>query len=206
MLVIWGRANSINVQKVLWLCEELRIPYERKEAGMAFGIVNTPEYRALNPNGLVPTIVDDGFVLWESNAILRYLGRKHGLGTLAPSDPQAFAIADQWLDWHVSTLWPVMRPLFWAVVRTPPEKRDPAVIEDARQKCAAAFAILDARLGAVPYVAGDALTIADIALGTGVWRWFGVPIEHPPLPNLKRWFDRLSERPAYRRIVLQPLS
>jgi glutathione S-transferase len=206
MLVIWGRANSVNVQKVLWCCEELRVPYERKDAGMAFGVVNTPEYRALNPNGLVPTIVDDGFVMWESNAIVRYLARKHGTGSLAPSDPRWLAMADQWMDWLSSTLWPGLRPLFWGLVRTPPEKRDNAAIEAARQQSAAACTILDAQLASRAYVAGDAFTMADIVLGTAIWRWYGVQAERPPLGHLQRWFDRLSERPAYVRIVRQPLT
>jgi glutathione S-transferase len=206
MLVIWGRSNSINVQKVLWCAEELGVPYQRHDAGLAYGVVNTPEYRAMNPNGLVPTIEDDGLVLWESNAIVRYLAAKHGAGTLWPDDPKTRARADQWLEWHSTTFWPAMRPLFLGLVRTPPERRDPKVIEDARQQCGAALTILDRHLASNAYVAGEAFTAGDIALGTGVWRWFALPIERIALPNLQRWFDALAARPAYRTIVMHPLT
>src|SRR5215210_9544373 len=112
MLTLWGRVNSINVQKVHWCLEELGLAYDRIEAGREFGVVDTPEYRRMNPNGLVPTIEDDGFVLWESNAIVRYLARKHRAGALVPEEASRLALADQWMDWQVSTLWPAIRPLF----------------------------------------------------------------------------------------------
>jgi glutathione S-transferase len=157
MLVIWGRNSSVNVQKVLWCCEELALPYRRIDAGGAFGIVGTPEYRRLNPNGLVPTIDDDGFVLWESNAILRYLAAKHPAGTLWPADPAARAAGDQWMDWSATTFWPAIRPLFLGLIRTAPDKRDPKVLEDSRRATADALAILDAHLASRDYVAGKNL-------------------------------------------------
>jgi glutathione S-transferase len=206
MLVIWGRANSINVQKVLWCCEELRVPYERRDAGLAFGVVDTPEYRKLNPNGLVPTIEDDGFVLWESNAIVRYLAAKHGLGAVQPADLQARARADQWMEWHVTTYWTALRPLFMGLVRTPPEQRDARAIEQARRSTGEVLGILDAHLQTHRFVAGDAFTMGDIPLGCGIWRWLGLPIERPALPNVQRWFDALAERPAYRQVVMHPLT
>lgn len=206
MLLIWGRANSVNVQKVLWCCEELGVPYERRDAGMAYGVVDTPAYRALNPNGLVPTIDDDGFVLWESHAIVRYLAARDAEGTLWPVDAQARARADQWMDWNVSTLWPALRPLFLGLVRTAPEQRDPKTLDAARTHTAKVLAILDAALAARPYAAGDGLTTADIVLGCSVWRWLALPIERPPLVHLQAWFDRLAQRPAFRRIVMHPLS
>jgi glutathione S-transferase len=143
MLVIWGRNNSINVQKVLWCCEEISLPYERIDAGGAFGVVNTPQYRKLNPNGMIPTIVDDGFVLWESNAIVRYLAEKHGTGTLWPEDRKVRAEADKWMDWKQTTFWPALRPLFMGLIRTPPEKRDPKALEHLRR---ATLTIVDAHL------------------------------------------------------------
>ena len=206
MLVVWGRANSVNVQKVLWCCAEMGLAYERKDAGGPFGIVNTPEYRRMNPNGLVPTIVDDDLVLWESHAIVRYLAARHSPGGLCPADQKARAVADQWMDWHVSTLWPALRPLFLGLIRTPPEQRDLAGIESARKKCAEALEMLDHRLTATEYVAGDTFTMADIALGCGVWRWMALPIERPSLPSAQRWFDMLARRPAFKEIVMQPLS
>ena len=120
MLKIWGRTNSINVQKVLWCCAELNLPFERIDAGMAFGVNNTPEYKAMNPNALVPVINDDGFILWESHAIVRYLARKHGNGTLCPAGAQDYADADRWMDWQLSTIAEPMRIAFWGLIRTPP--------------------------------------------------------------------------------------
>ena len=206
MLVVWGRKNSINVQKVLWCCEELGMPYERREAGGAFGVVNTPEYRRLNPNGLIPTIEDDGFVLWESNVIVRYLARKSGSGALLPADARQAALADQWMDWHVSTFWPAIRVLFLGLVRTPVEQRDNAALEASRKSTLDALRIVDAWLQDRAYLAGDAFSMADIPLGAGVWRWMALPIERPELANVKRWFDALAKRRAYAEIVMQPLS
>ena len=206
MLVIWGRTNSINVQKVLWSCEELALEYRRVDAGGAFGIVNTPEYRTLNPNGLVPTIEDDGLVLWESNAIVRYLAAKHPAGGLWPANVRTRGLADQWLDWSHTTYLPALRNMFHGLVRTAPEQRDMAAIEESRVATAAALEIVDAHLAAHEYLVGDAFTIGDIAMGCGVWRWLSLPIEHPGLPNVRRWFDRLSLRPPYRKAVMLPLT
>ncbi len=206
MLVIWGRGNSVNVQKVLCFCEEAGLAYERIDAGGAFGVVNGAHYRALNPNGLVPTIDDDGFVLWESNAILRYLAAKHAAGGLWPADPRARARADQWMTWHDTTFWPAIRPLFFGLVRLPPEQRDKAAEEASRQQAADALARLDAHLATSEYAAGGAFSVADIALGAGVWRWMALPIERPALRHLQRWFDALAQRPAYRKAVMQPLT
>jgi glutathione S-transferase len=206
MLVFWGRNNSINVQKALWCCEELAAPYRRIDAGGAFGVVNTPAYRKLNPNGLVPTLDDDGFILWESNAIVRYLAAKHGAGSLWPADPQQRAAADQWMDWQVSTFAPAFRDLFWGLVRTPAAERDLGAIESSRLKTAQVLGIVDAHLESRSFLAGDSFTMGDIPLGCGVWRWMALPIERPPLPNLQRWFEALRTRPAYAKIVMHPLS
>ena len=206
MLVVWGRKNSINVQKVLWSCEEMKLGYERIDAGLAFGVVNTPQYLRLNPNGLVPTIDDDGFVLWESNAIVRYLTAKHAAGSLWPEDLALRASADRWMDWQLSTYWPAIRALFMGLVRTPPEKRDPHALEESRVKTAEVLRVLDAHLATHEYIAGDEFTMGDIPLGCGVWRWMALPIERPPLPNVQRWFDVLTQRPAYQKIVMHPLS
>ena len=206
MLIIWGRDNSVNVQKVLWLCEELGMAYERRDAGLQFGVVNTPEYRALNPNGLVPTVDDDGFILWESNTIVRYLAAKHAEGGLWSNDPRARARADQWMDWSNTVFWPTIRPLFMGLVRTPAEKRDPAALEEHRVATVAMCKTLDAHLSRNAFMGGDSFTIGDIPVGCGVWRWMGLPVERPEMPNLQRWFDRLTERPAYRKVVMHPLS
>jgi glutathione S-transferase len=205
MLKIWGRSNSVNVKKVLWAAEELGVAYERIDAGMQYGVVDTPEYRRLNPNGLVPCIEDDGFVLWESHAIVRYLAARHGAGTLWPHHVRERADADRWMDWTFAFL-AAFRPVFWGLVRTPPEKRDVSAIDDARKKCAAMLEVADGVLAARKFLAGDTFTMGDIALGCHVHLWMRLPIERPAQPALTAWFERLGERPAFRRIVDIPLS
>jgi len=206
MLLLWGNADSVNVQKIMWCCEELGLAYRRVDAGRHFGVVNTPEFRRLNPNGLVPTIDDDGFVLWESNAILRYLAAKHAAGTLWPTAVRERALADRWMDWANSTLWPTMVPLFRAFMRTPEAQRNAAAIEGDRLETVEVLRILDAQLAATEFVGGDTFTMGDIAVGCAAWRWMALPIERPALPNLQRWFDSLATRPAYRRVVMLPLT
>ena len=175
MLKIWGRVNSVNVKKALWCLEELGLPYERIDAGLQFGVVNTPEYRKMNPTGLVPTVDDDGFTLWESHSIVRYLSAKHGAGTLCPSDPRARASAERWMDWAFS-FQAAMRSVFWGLIRTPPEKRDAKAIEEGRAKSAGLLPILEQALAAQPFVAGSSLTMGDIPIGCEVQRWMRVPI------------------------------
>ncbi len=206
MLRIWGRENSVNVQKVLWCCAELGLPYERLDAGGAFGVVDTPRYRALNPNGLVPTLEDEGFVLWESNSIVRYLAARHGAGTLWPEDPRARAQADCWMDWMNTVFWPAFRPLFWNLVRTPLEQRSAAEMETSRRGTAEVLARLEDHLAGHAWVGGDQFSMGDIPMGAAIWRWLGLPIERPETPHIQRWFDALSERPAYRATVLQPIT
>ena len=206
MLKIWGRTNSVNVKKVLWVAEELVLPYQRIDAGLHFGVNDTPDYRRMNPTGLVPTIDDDGFVLWESHAIVRYLAAKHGLGALCPSDLRKRADAERWMDWTHTFSREFQRPLFWPLVRTPPEKRDLQAIDEARRKCATLLAIPDSVLAERRYLAGDDFTMGDIPLGCHVQLWMRLPIERPEHRFLKAWFDRLCERPAFRKIVDLPLS
>ena len=206
MLVIWGRNNSVNVQKVLWCCEEMAVGYKRIDAGGAFGVVNTPTYRSLNPNGLVPTIDDDGFVLWESHAIVRYLAAKHAAGSLWPQDLKTRAEADRWMDWKHTTFWPAIRTLFMGLIRTAPEKRDLRAIEESRLKTVEVLGVVESRLKSTAYLAGDTFTMGDIALGCGIWRWMALPIERPALPNVQRWFESLTRRPAYQKVVMLPLT
>ena len=205
MLTIWGRLNSVNVKKALWAIEELGLQYHRIDAGLQFGVNKTPEYLKMNPTGLVPTIDDDGFVLWESHSIVRYLAAKHGAGTLWPTDLRVRADADRWMDWAFTFL-NAFRPVFWGVVRTPPEKRDMHAIEEGRKKCAELLAIPDQALAARPYLAGGAFTMGDIPLGCHVQLWMRLPIERPQHPNLTAWFNRLCTRPAFKKIVDIALS
>jgi glutathione S-transferase len=205
MLKIWGRTNSVNVKKALWAIEELGLKYERIDAGMHFGVTKTPEYRRMNPNALVPTIDDGGFILWESHAIVRYLAAKHGASSLWPTDLKVRADADRWMDWAFTFL-AAFRPVFWGLVRTAPEKRDMSAIQEAQQRCVELLAIPDGVLAGRPYLAGSAFTMGDIPLGCHVQLWMRLPIERPAHRNLKAWFDRLCARPAYRKIVDIPLS
>ena len=163
MLKIWGRTNSVNVKKALWALEELGVKYQRIDAGMQFGVNDTPEYRRMNPTGLVPTIEDDGFVLWESHSIVRYLAAKHGAGTLWPNDLRVRADAERWMDWAF-TFQAAFRTVFWGLVRTPAEKRDMNAIEEARKKCAGLLAIPGAALEGRQYLAGN-FGMGDIPRG-----------------------------------------
>jgi glutathione S-transferase len=206
MLKIWGRTNSVNVKKVLWAAEELGLQYERIDAGLHFGVNKTPEYLKMNPTGLVPTMEDDGFVLWESHSIVRYLAAKHGAGRLWPKELRSRADAERWMDWTYSFQRELQRPLFWALVRTPPEKRDPAAIEAARKTCAELLKIPERYLAERPYIAGNDLTMGDIPLGCHVQLWMRLPIDRPAQPALEAWFERLCQRPAFRKIVDIPLS
>jgi glutathione S-transferase len=201
---IWGRKTSINVQKVLWTCDELGIGYERLDAGGDFGGLAEPAYLALNPNGVVPVIADEGFVLWESNSIVRYLAATRGMGTLCPASPRERADAERWMDWQLCHLLPGMSPLFVGLVRTPAPARDAAAIEQGRQRAERAWRILDAQLEGRGWVTGSEFTMADIALGGFAYRWFALPIQRPELPHLAAWHARLSERPAYRTHVMIP--
>ena len=201
MLKIWGRCNSINVQKVLWCCAELALPFERIDAGMKFGVNNTPEYRSMNPNGLVPTINDDGFVLWESHAIVRYLARKNGLGSLCPADARQCADADRWMDWYATTVWPNLQPIFWNLVRTAPEQRNLPLVADLTKKVAAAMDLLNSHLANHSYVTGETFTMGDIPLGCALARWLNLPVERPAHAHLDAYYQRLQRRDAYRQWV-----
>jgi glutathione S-transferase len=207
-LKIWGRSNSVNVQKVLWCLSELDLAYERIDAGMAFGRNHDPDYLAMNPNGRIPTLVDEGFVLWESNSIMRYLVLAYGKGvSLYPEPPKVRAAVDRWLDWTLSTLQPVDRPVFWALVRTPVEQRDMAAIQKDADEEAQQWRVVDHQLAARRFIEGDDFTIADIALGAYARRWFGVEgIRKPQFSHLDRWFAQLSQRPGFKQFVAPPMS
>jgi glutathione S-transferase len=201
MVTVWGRVNSINVQKVLWALVELNVPYRRIEAGREFGVVTTPEYRRMNPNGLVPTIEDGDLVLWESNAIVRYLYAKYG----PPRTPERQAAADKWMDWTTSRVQPPMRTLFWGWIRPGPEGRDLAALEAARIQTADVLTIADDLLATQSYVAGAEFTMGDIPLGCFVNRWYALPVERPPRVHLEAWYGRLQERAGFREHVMLPL-
>jgi glutathione S-transferase len=204
MLTIWGRTNSSNLQKVVWCCAELGLEYERIDMAGPFGF--TPEYLALNPNKVVPTVDDDGFILWESNVIVRYLAAKHGHGTLYPADHKERAEADRWMDWQQTTLWAAMRPLFFGYVRTPEAQRDQAALAAAQRESEHVLAIFERYLADRAFVAGDRFTMGDIPAGIAIYRWFAMPLERPDFPHVARWYKSLTERPGYRTHVMHPLT
>ncbi len=208
MRQLLGRANSSNVMKVIWLLEELGLPYERSDVGGKFGGTDTAAYRAMNPNGVVPTLVEDDFTLWESNVILRYLAGAHPAGqAFWPADLRARANVDRWMDWQQTTLGPPMTPVFWGLIRTAPEQRDWAAINASAARLAALYDLLDHQLSTRDYVAGPAFTLCDIAIGVHAHRWFSFEgIDKPDQPHLRAWYDRLLARAAFAQHVAAPLT
>ena len=207
MLKILGRANSANVQKVTWACAELGVEFEREDYGGAFGKVGDPEYKELNPNSRVPTLVEDDFVLWESNAIVRYLAERHGQGSLCPSNARDKADADRWMDWQQTTVLGVMFPIFWGLVRTPEAERDLDAIENARTSGIGIWQILEDRLQGREYIVGDDLTMADIPVAIQCYRWLTLIDDRPSMPALEAWYERCSKRDGFQQHILSmPLS
>ena len=207
MLKIWGRKNSSNVRKPLWAAQELGLAYEAIDAGGAFGLVDTPEYRAMNPNGRVLVIEDDGFVLWESNTIVRYLMARHANGTpWYPADVQARASAEKWMDWTTSSFAGPFRTVFWGVLRTPPAQQDWSAIKAAIKECEALLAMADQALASQPYLSGAEIGMGDIPLGSFIYAWFEMPIERTHQPHLQAWYARLKQRPAYQQAVMTALT
>jgi glutathione S-transferase len=206
MLKIWGRTTSSNVQKVLWCCAELGIEYERVDLGGPFGGNQDPEYLAMNPNGLVPTIKDGDLILWESNTICRYLATTHRGERLYPTAPVARSRVERWMDWQLSSVGPPMGTLLFGLIRTKPEQRDHAAIEAARRKALAAWTIVEYELEGRPFLAGQELSLAEIALGTLVYRWHAFSIERPLLKNVRAWYDRMRERPGFKTHIEIPIT
>lgn len=204
MIRILGHEASLNVRKVLWCCDELGLAYEREDYGGPFGRNDTPEYRALNPNGLVPTLLDGDLAIWESNTILRYLAGRYGGAPLYDPDPGRRSLTERWMDWQLSVVQPPMGVLFINLVRLPPEQRDDTAVARGRDLFAQAMTLLDRALAssdAGPYIAGPDLTLGDIPLGLAVNRWFTLDIAREDLPALAAYYETLQRRPAYRRHV-----
>ena len=203
MLKVWGRKTSVNVQKVMWAVGELGLAHQRFDYGGEFGKLDTPEYIQLNPNRLVPTIDDNGFVLWESSAIVRHLAQRYGRGTLSPSDEQTFAKADAWMDWALSSLYgDIISTCFIQLVRTPASERNTELVEAAAKRAGEKLAILNRQLTGRTFIMGDQITIADIAIGVLMYRYFNLAIPRPPLANVEVWYKRLTQRPAYEAHVM----
>jgi len=205
MLTIWGRANSANVKKVLWIAEELDLAYRRIDAGGAFGGLETAEYRAMNPMGLVPVLQDGDLTLFESNVIVRYLAARYGVGSLWIDDPATRATAEMWMDWN-HTLGFVLRDAIFGLLRTPPEKRDHAAIERSVAEGARLVAIAAAALDRSPWLSGADFGIGDIPFGSYFHTWKALPIAHADHPALDDWYARLLRRPGYAKVVAIPVT
>ena len=207
MRQLLGRNNSSNVMKVIWLLEEMGLPYDRKDVGGKFGGNDTAGYRTMNPNGVVPTLVEDGFVLWESNAILRYLAASsHESGNAFwPRDLKARANVDRWMDWQQTTLGPPMSVVFWGLIRTEAAKRDMPAIHKASARLGELYGFLDKVLAGSDFIGGASLSLCDMAIGVHAHRWFSFEgIERPDHPHLQAWYDRLSARPTFKQHVSAP--
>ncbi len=207
MLKIWGRKNSSNVRKVLWAAHELGLAFESIDAGGAFGVVDQPEYRAKNPNGLVPMLEDGELTLWESNAIVRYLCAQYGAEQgWYLDDPRQRALADKWMDWTTSALAGPFKPLFWGLLRTPEDQRDWSAINAAHKQCAHLLSMADQTLATQPYLSGERIGMGDIPLGSFAYAWFEMPVERPSMRHLEAWYECLKQRPAYQAAVMTALT
>ena len=205
-LKIWGRLSSINVKKAVWTAQELGLDFQRTEAGGVHGIVKTPEYLRLNANALVPVMEDDGFVLWESNVIVRYLCAKHSMGQMYPADLHERFDAERWMDWQQTTFNPASRSGFWQLIRTPAAEQNQAVIAQSNAAVEALMATLDAHLAGHSFMVGEAFSMADIPLALEVHRWFGLPQTRQTRPNIERWYSTLQARPATLGVLDMALS
>ncbi len=206
MLIIWGRLNSVNVQKVVWAAAECGVAYERRDAGMAFGINKTAEYLAKNPNGLIPLVEDGETVIWESHAIVRYLAAKYAIGTLWAVDPAIRSLADRWMDWAATSFNPAINPAFHGLVRTAPEARNMAAITAAVELTEQRMALLDVHLGKQAHLAGEDFTMAELALGPFIHRWLNMPVSRQPRPHVARWYKGLMARPASAAALTLPVT
>ncbi len=204
MLKVWGRLNSLNVQKAMFCILETGVPFERANAGMEHGVVQTDEYKAMNPNSVVPTIVDEGFTLWESNVIVRYIAAKHSTGVLWPVDPRERADSDRWMDWQQTTFNPPLTAVFWQKVRNGAKHADEMAQAVARLD--KALAILEATLARREWMGGKAFNMADCVIAPGVHRYLNLPGERPSWPHIERYYKQLMQRPAARQLLILPLT
>jgi glutathione S-transferase len=207
MLTVWGRRSSFNLQKIMWFVGELGIQHRRIEAGGQFGGLDTPEFMAMNPHGRIPVINDNGTIVWESHAILRYLAACYGRGTFWTDDAAKRSLSDRWMDWSQTALQPdFLIGVFWGFYRTPEPQRDLPEIKKSIDRCASHFQLLDRVLAGQQFMLGNQLSLADITIGTNLYRYFNIEIERPALPNVEEWYRRLQDRPAYRKHVMVPFG
>jgi glutathione S-transferase len=202
-----GRRSSFNVQKVMWLVGELNIEHRHVEAGGQFGGLDTPEFRTMNPHGRVPVVDDSGTIVWESHSILRYLAARYGRDLFWSDDEASRSFSDRWMDWAQTSLQPdFLVGVFWGFYRTPVPQRDWKSINNRIERCAQHFQLLDRVLADRRFMLGDQLTLADIAAGTALYRYFNIDISRPSIPNVETWYRRLQERPAYEVHVMVPFA
>ena len=206
MLKIWGRISSINVRKVVLAAQWLGIPFERVDAGLEFGVTRTPAYLAMNPNALVPTIDDDGFRLWESNVVVRYLCAKHSPGNLYPDGLRERFDAERWMDWQQTTINPAGRNAFVQLMRTPIERRQPQLVDQSIAATEPLLRVLDEHLAQHRFVAGDTFTMADIPLACEIHRWRGTPVPQIELTHVDRWYSGIRANGASRGVLDLALS
>ncbi|HEY1944043.1 MAG TPA: glutathione S-transferase family protein [Roseiarcus sp.] len=199
--LLLGRKTSSNVQKALWCFEELGRSFVREDYGGPFGRNRDPAYLALNPNGVVPTLIDGDVVVWESNTICRYLCNRFGPAPIYPVDAATRARCEMWMDWQLSTLGPVMAPLYIGLIRTPAEQRDAAAIAVLAERAATLFGVADSALAERDFLAGETMTLADMVVGILTYRWRNLDVSRPAMPRLDAWFTRLEERPGFQRHV-----
>jgi glutathione S-transferase len=204
MITLWGRRNSMNVQKVVWALEELDLAYERHNAAGSYGGTDTASFKAMNPMGLVPVLRDGDISMFESNAIVRYLAARYGEGSLRPREPGALAKAEQWMDWAQLNIGPPMVALFFQSVRTAPESRNKLVSQQATEQLHKLLPIADAALASSPFLAGERLSFGDVPLGVMVWRLSCFEWQRPALPHIERWHAALKSRSPYRKGVMIP--
>ncbi|MCZ6592154.1 MAG: glutathione S-transferase N-terminal domain-containing protein [Alphaproteobacteria bacterium] len=205
MVKLYGRKTSINVQKASWALGEAALEFEWIDKEGTFGSIDTPAYRALNPQGRVPLLDDGGTIVRQSYVIVRYVAQKFGAGTLWPEDAGARAAADYWMDWQAADNWRNLVTVFVGLVRTPPEERDAQAIAKSVAALGQDFEYLDDQLAGNKFVTGEAFTMGDIPVGAAAHRFFVLPIERPSVPNVEAWYERLQERPAFRECVMVPL-
>ncbi|MDH1128026.1 glutathione S-transferase family protein [Enterobacter sp. GD03975] len=208
MITLWGRNNSTNVKKVLWTLEELDLPFKQVMAGLEFGVNKDADYLAMNPNGLVPLLRDDetDATLWESNTIVRYLAAQYGQGRLWVENPAQRAQGEKWMDWANQTLSPTHRVILMGLIRTPEADRDYPAIHAAQDACESLFAMMDDELAKQTWFSGDAFGVGDIAVAPFVWNLTNMGLSWTLRPHLERWIQQLSERPAYRNVVMIPVT
>ncbi len=206
MLELWGRRNAYNVQKPLWLLAELGLEFIHHDIGSAKGDLDTAEFLAINPQARIPVLRDGEAIVWESNSVLRYLANRFEASALYPREPLPRSQVERWMDWELASLQPAFIDLFWGYYRTPPESRDSAALADAQTRCERCFTALDRQLMKAPYLAGEAFSLADIACGVCLYRYFNMGLEVDNPPQVMGWYQRLSQREAFRNTIMQPFD